>query len=69
MDVKAIQLCSLTDYPFPPETDFKLNPLSTLSKQELSKLADILAAYASIEEGFLNVHPGITSEINQSLAS
>jgi molybdenum cofactor biosynthesis enzyme MoaA len=69
MDVKAIQLCSLTDYPFPPETDFKLNPLSTLSKQKLSKLADVLAAHASIDEGFLNVHPGITSEINQSLAS
>jgi hypothetical protein len=69
MDIKAIQLCSLTEYPFPPETDFKLNPLSTLSRQELSKLADVLAANASTEDGFLNVHPGITTEINQSLAS
>jgi hypothetical protein len=69
MDIKAIQLCSLTEYPFPPETDFKLNPLSTLPKQKLSKLATVLATYANDLDGFLNVHPGIIAEVNHTLAS
>ena len=68
MDIRSIQLCSLTEYPFPPDTDFKLNPLSTLSKPELTRLNNILATYSAIEDGFLNIHPGILTEIQDSLA-
>jgi molybdenum cofactor biosynthesis enzyme MoaA len=68
MDIKTVQLCSLTEYPLPPESDFKLNPLSTLSKPELARLNELLASYTVTQDGFLNIHPGILTEIQTSLA-
>jgi molybdenum cofactor biosynthesis enzyme MoaA len=72
MGIHAIQLCSLTDYPMPEDANFKLHPLSTLPKEQLSKLKQLLLTHAKKNDGsgaeFLSIQAGIFTEINANLS-
>ncbi|MEB3155926.1 MAG: radical SAM protein [Cyanobacteriota bacterium] len=72
MGIHAIQFCSLTDYPMPEDSSFKLHPLSTLSKEKLRKLKQLLLTHTPKNEGsgaeFLSVQAGIYTEIDANLA-
>jgi molybdenum cofactor biosynthesis enzyme MoaA len=72
MDIHAIQFCSLTEYPMPEGASFKLNPLSTLSKEQLSKIQHLLKTYTQKNDGskaeFLSVQSRIFSDIEALLA-
>lgn len=72
MNIHSMQLCSLTEYPMPPDATFKLNPLSALSKEQVLKLKGVLSTYMKEDDPaaapFLNVHPRILSDIELILA-
>ena len=72
MNVHAMQLCSLTEYPIPPDVSFRLNTLSTLSKEQLKQLKQVLTTYSDTvipgKGPFLSVHPRIFSEIESALS-
>ncbi len=72
MGIHAIQFCSLTDYPMPEDASFKLRPLSALTKEQLSKLKQVLLTHAKKNDGagaeFLSIQAGIFTEIDANLA-
>jgi molybdenum cofactor biosynthesis enzyme MoaA len=72
MGIHAIQLCSLTDYPMPADATFKLHPLSTLSKEKLWKLKQLLTTHTKKKDGsdtdFLSIQAGLFAEIDANLA-
>jgi hypothetical protein len=73
MNIHAIQLCSLTEYPMPLDSSFQISPLSALSQEQLLKLKRVLITYGGDDdparEIFLSVHPRIFSEIELNLAA
>jgi len=73
MNVHAIQLCSLTEYPVPLDSSFQISPLSALSKEQLLKLKRVLISYGGdddpVGEMFLSVHPRIFREIDLTIAA
>ena len=73
MNIHTVQLCSLTDYPLPPDSEIKLNPLSTLPNAQLITLKDLLSGYLAKPYESLGMnfaaHPGILEEINDALSS
>jgi MoaA/NifB/PqqE/SkfB family radical SAM enzyme len=65
--IHSIQICSLTEYPVPPDASYRLLPLASLRVDELQSLRKLLADAQAEARPAINVQPGVFAAIDARL--